>query len=70
MDGAAIFELDLALLDLGFLDLEFGEGRFRGAYGKSKRCQRRERGRQHQVLRGAQPIQIILQEPSPDLSLA
>jgi hypothetical protein len=24
MDGAAIFELDLALLDLGFLDLEFG----------------------------------------------
>ena len=33
MDGAAIFELLLALLDGGFLDFEFGESRFAGADG-------------------------------------
>ena len=31
MDGAAIFELDLALLDPRFLDFEFGQSRLRVA---------------------------------------
>ena len=70
MDGAAIFELDLALLDLGFLDFEFGQSRLGGADRQPKCRQRRNRSRQHQVLRAAQPVQMILQEPSPDLSLA
>ena len=40
MHGAAIFELLLALLDLGFLDFELGEGRLDRADGQTCRCQR------------------------------
>ena len=52
MDGAAILELDLALLNLGLLDLEFGESRPRRAYqpGESP-CETRKT--QRQALRAA-----------------
>ena len=40
MHGAAIFELELALFDLGFLDFEFGEGRFGHAHGEARRGER------------------------------
>jgi hypothetical protein len=54
MDGAAIFELDLALLDPGLLDLKFGESRLRGACQKPSESQRGKRGGQRQALRAAQ----------------
>ena len=40
MHGAAIFELELALFDLGFLDFELGEGRFGHANGEARRGER------------------------------
>ena len=42
MDGAAIFELDLALLDPGFLDLELGKRRPRVARDQPSQSQRKK----------------------------
>ena len=51
MHGAAIFELDLALFDLGFLDFELGQSRFGHADGEACRGKRGSRSRQRQALR-------------------
>ena len=45
MIGAAIFELDLALLDASFLNPEFGKGRLH-----TGNCQSRRRGRKWPTL--------------------
>ena len=45
MDGAAIFELGLALLDLKFLNLELGKGRF--CPDKDQPCHGQCRHRNH-----------------------
>jgi len=63
MDGAAIFELLLALLDGGFLDFEFGESRFAGADGQTGSRQRGSRRCQRQTPRSPQRALIVLQEP-------
>jgi hypothetical protein len=55
MVSAAIFYLDLALLDSGFLDLEFGECRF-----YSEQQQSRANDGEHRC-RGRQPPQLLLQ---------
>jgi len=70
MDGAAIFELLLALLDGGFLDFEFGESRFAGADGQTGSRQRGSRRCQRQTPRSPQRALIVLQEPPPQLSPA
>jgi hypothetical protein len=51
MYGAAIFELDLALLDLRFLDFELGQSPLGHADGEARRGERGNRSRQHQALR-------------------
>jgi hypothetical protein len=70
MEGAAIFGFDPSLLYAGFLDFELGQSRFRRADDKACRGERGNRSRQRQALRNAQSVQIVSQEPSPNVSLA
>jgi hypothetical protein len=70
MHGAAIFELDFPLFDVGFLYFELGKSRLGRADDDACRRERGNRSRKRQALRKAQPIQSVPQEQAPEFSLA
>jgi hypothetical protein len=69
VDGAAIFELDLALLDSRFLDFEFSQ-RPRVARHHPGQGQRKRPDKQPQALRAAREYPIPVQSRPPGLKSA